>query len=128
MIHPEDTIKFLALVLKIAPKIEAARIPISKNRIFSYRFFPNKGYVFNTNYTYTSFKQCSSNKAKKRVKFVIKCDIANYYDRLNIHRLENILYSIGCDRTDVKKIIELLLFGLGEIPLDFLWAPMQVGF
>ncbi len=115
LIHPEDTIKFLALVLKIAPKIEAARIPISKNRIFSYRFFPNKGYVFNTNYTYTSFKQCSSNKAKKkRVKFVIKCDIANYYDRLNIHRLENILYSIGCDRIDVKKIIELLLFWSGR--------------
>ena len=115
LIHPEDTIKFLALVLKIAAKIEAARIPVSKDKIFSYRFFPNKGYVFNTNYNLSSFKRHSSAKAKKkRIKFVVKCDIANYYDRLNIHRLENILYSIDCDRTDVKKIIELLLFWSGR--------------
>lgn len=42
----------LGLVLQIAPEIEAARLPISKNAIFSYRFNPSdeKPILFNPNW------------------------------------------------------------------------------
>ncbi|WP_432718612.1 RNA-directed DNA polymerase [Pectinatus frisingensis] len=111
LIQPHDTIKFLTIVLQLAEVIEKARIPIDKKRIFSYRFKPNKGYLFNKNYTITSFKTEVSKKAKrKRVKLIVACDIANYYERLNLHRLQNTLLSIGCERNVVNLINELLLF------------------
>ena len=111
LMQPHDTIKFLAIVLQLAEVIEKARIPISQKRIFSYRFKPNNGYLFNKNYTITSFKAEVSKRAKhKRVKLIVACDIANYYERLNLHRLQNILLSIGCERNIVNLINELLLF------------------
>ena len=90
LIQPHDTIKYLAIVLIIADAIEKSRIPISQKRVFSYRFRPNEGYLFNKNYTITSFKSHVSIKAKhKKVNLVVSCDIANYYERLNLHRLQN---------------------------------------
>lgn len=111
LMQPHDTIKYLALVLIVADTIEKARIPINQKKVFSYRFHPNKGYLFNKNYTIKSFQLHVSEKAqKKKTKLVISCDIANYYDRLNLHRLENILLSIGCEYNKVNMINELLLF------------------
>jgi len=115
LIHPMDTLKYLTLVLTIADEIEKARIPIKKKRIYSYRFRINKEYIFNTNYTITSFNKIVSEKVKrKKVELLISCDIANYYDRLNLHRLQNTLFSINCDRAKVKLINELLLFWSGR--------------
>ncbi|MDH6475088.1 hypothetical protein M2100_002289 [Breznakia sp. PFB2-30] len=110
LMHPLDTIKYSTLVLSIADTIEKARIPVSKRRVFSYRLLIVQGYIFNKNYNITKFKQESSKKAKKsNVKFVVSCDISNFYDRINLHRLENTLYSIGCDKKIVKLLNELLL-------------------
>jgi len=111
-IQPLDEIKYLSLVLVLADKIEQMRINKSKNVVFSYRLFPSKGYLFDTSYNFTSFREHVSKCSKKKsVNIVVSCDIANFYDRLNIHRLECILAS--SDKTD-KKIIsqinELLLF------------------
>jgi len=111
LMHPLDTIKYLALVLLMAETIEKSRIPLSEKRVYSYRYKINNGYIFNKNYTITTFINRAREKAKQRgVKFIVSCDIANFYDRLNLHRLENILLSIGCDRTKVSVLNELLLF------------------
>ncbi|EJF38251.1 RNA-directed DNA polymerase [Clostridium sp. MSTE9] len=111
LIQPHDTIKYLAIVLIIADTIEKARIPISQKRVFSYRFRPNEGYLFNKNYTITSFRSYVSERAKrKKVNLIVSCDIANYYERLNLHRLQNTLLSIDCNRNIVNLINELLLF------------------
>ncbi len=111
LIQPMDLIKYNAIIISLADEIEKKRIPISKKNIFSYRFKPEKGYLFNRNYHITSFqKQVREVAKKKRVNFVVSCDIANFYDRLNLHRLENSLLSIGCDKNKVKTINELLLF------------------
>ena len=67
--------------------------------------------MFNRRYTITSFHQRTSQIAKKqKVKFIVSCDISNFYDRLNLHRLENSLLSFGCDKNKVKTINELLFF------------------
>jgi len=42
--------------------------------------------------------------------FLVTCDIANFYDRLNIHRLESTLLSLGLEKARVRQINELLLF------------------
>lgn len=111
-IQPLDEIKYLGLVLQLASKIEKARINKSKNRVFSYRFSPQKGYLFDPRYNFTSFREFVSKQSKKsNIDVVVSCDISNFYDRLNLHRLECILVSIeGSDKKVVQQINELLLF------------------
>ncbi len=111
-IQPLDEIKYLGLVLQLADKVEKARVNKSKKRIFSYRFSPQKGYLFDPRYNFTSFREFISKQSKKNnVNVVVSCDISNFYDRLNLHRLECILASIdGSDKKVVQQINELLLF------------------
>lgn len=111
-IQPLDEMKYLALVLQIADKIEKARINKSKKKVFSYRFNPQKGYLFDARYNYTSFREnVSKNSKRKNINVVVSCDISNFYDRLNLHRLECILTSItDIDKKVVHQINELLLF------------------
>lgn len=111
LIQPHDTIKYLSLVLTIADQIEQARIPIAKKKVFSYRFKLNNGFLFNKNYTITSFREYIAKQSKRQnTKIVVSCDIANFYERLNLHRLENNLLSIGCERNTVNVINRLLMF------------------
>lgn len=111
-IQPLDEIKYLALVLQLADKVEKARVNKSKKRVFSYRFSPQKGYLFDPRYNYTSFREHNSKLSKQRnINVVVSCDISNFYDRLNLHRLECVLASIeDCDKKVVHQINELLLF------------------
>ena len=111
-IQPLDEMKYLALVLQIADKIERARVSKSKKVVFSYRFSPQKGYLFDPRFNYTSFREHVSKCSKKKnVDVVVSCDISNFYDRLNLHRLECVLASIeDCDKKVVQQINELLLF------------------
>lgn len=111
-IQPLDEMKYLALVLQIAHKIEVMRISKSKNQIFSYRFSPQKGYLFDPRYNYTSFREHVSKKSKSnKINVVVSCDISNFYDRLNLHRLECILASSpDTDKKVVSQLNELLLF------------------
>lgn len=41
---------------------------------------------------------------------LVKCDIASFYDRLNLHRLESTLLGLPLEKPRVKLINELLLF------------------
>ncbi|MDO5653390.1 MAG: RNA-directed DNA polymerase [Brachymonas sp.] len=111
LMQPIDTITFLALVLSIADVIEKSRPPIAKNHIFSYRLKPRDGVLFNPKYSFTSFEQHVSTRAKQaRTKVLVKCDIASFYDRLNLHRLESTLLDLPLEKPRVKLINELLLF------------------
>jgi len=111
LIQPLDTIKYLALCIYIADEIEKAKPDKSRKIVFSYRYQPNKGYLFSPYYTFTSFEQHTAKKIKeKRVKVLIKVDIANFYERLNLHRLESILNSLNIEKKVVKLIDEMLKF------------------
>ena len=112
LIDPLDTLKYTTLVLSISREIEKARIPKGKNIVFSYRLqFDENGRIFDSKYNFTSFNNHTRDQIKKKtVKVLAKCDVANYYDRLNLHRLESILYSLPVEKKKVKLINELLLF------------------
>jgi hypothetical protein len=87
---------FLALVLSIAEEIEAARLPTSSKRVFSYRYRWNEetADVFNDGYNWRDFMECSLEHARES-KFVVACDISEFYPRLGHHRLENALLQLG---------------------------------
>ena len=109
-----DEIKYLTLVLLMAKDIEVARDNKSNKKVFSYRLKTkgNNGYIFDNEYNYTSFRNRIAEKSKmKNKRIVVECDISNYYDRLNLHRLESILLSIErIDKDAIKLLNEILLF------------------
>lgn len=111
LIQPIDSIKYLALAICMAQEIEAARPPKNKKLVFSYRFAPKDGLIFAENYNITAFRKHTSEKqAEKRTKILVSCDISNFYDRLNLHRLEMILNSYVKDSGKVGMLNQLLLF------------------
>lgn len=111
LIQPLDTIKYLALAILFAGEIERHRPLKSRKIIFSYRYAPNKGYLFDPKYTITAFTKHVNDKAKQsRIKVLVSCDIANFYDRLNLHRLESVLLSLALDKSQIRLLNQLLLF------------------
>lgn len=112
IVDPIDEIKYLTLVLNMAKEIETKRINKSKNKVFSYRFMPQKGYLFDPEYNYTKFRTYVSEKSNKRnIKVIVECDISNFYDRLNLHRLESNLRAIPKINPDnISVLNELLLY------------------
>lgn len=109
-----DEIKYLTLVLLMAKDIEVARDNKSNKKVFSYRLKTkgNNGYIFDNEYNYTSFRNRIVEKSKmKNKRIVVECDISNFYDRLNLHRLESVLLSIEkIDKDAIKLLNEILLF------------------
>ena len=111
LVHPVDEIKFLALVLPFADAFETKRPPPRKNRVFSYRYKPEGGQLFDPRYNLTRFREYTrSQQALKKVKVIVQCDISNFYDRLNLHRLESCLLSMPFPKARVKLLNEVLLF------------------
>ena len=52
LIQPWDVIKYLSLVLLCTEEIETKRIPVNLNTVFSYRYNPKNGLLFDQNYVY----------------------------------------------------------------------------
>ncbi|MCM1500272.1 MAG: RNA-directed DNA polymerase [Clostridium sp.] len=108
-----DELVYLTLVLIIAGDIEKIRIKKSSNRIFSYRYLPQKnGRIFDPQFNYTSFREEVARKScMSKNKVMVECDLSNFYDRLNIHRVESILRSDEKIDIDIISLInEVLLF------------------
>lgn len=101
-----DTLKYTALAFSLGKTIESARL--SKSTVFSNRF---NARTFSLNRKgYDLFRQKSkylSESGKYNVKVVT--DISNFYDRLNLHKLQNILLEIGCEPVTVSKLNDILL-------------------
>ena len=108
-----DEIVYLTLVLIVARDVESARISKSMNCVFSYRYkYFESGRIFEPKYNYTAFRKEVSRKAcMKKNKVMIECDLSNFYDRLNIHRIDSTLKSIEkLDKDIIDLINESLLF------------------
>lgn len=117
-IEPLDEIIYLSLAIMLSNKIEKERIHKKSKVVYSYRLKSDlikeqkPTYLFDLKINYTSFRNDVSNKVKdSKIKVVVSCDISNFYDRLNLHRLENTLLAInGIDIQAVKLLNELLLY------------------
>lgn len=111
IISPSCMAKYASIVLQYADVIEAARAPVSKNIVFSCRFSPNNESIFSKEVGYSEWREETKKRAQAdNCQFVVSCDIAAFYDRVNIHRIESTLLSIGVDKKLVNHTNELLLF------------------
>jgi hypothetical protein len=100
---------FLALVLSIGDEIERARLSPDANCIFSYRYKwdEDTGDLFDDRYNWRGFMECSLRHAKAH-KFVVVCDISEFYPRLGHHRLENALLQLAIKSDIPSRIMAFL--------------------
>ena len=102
----------LALVIEIAPDLEAARVPRSDNVAFSYRFRPStkKATLFDADLGWGSFQRTALEKAEDH-DVILSTDISDFYPRIYHHRLENALN----DATQNIEVVRRILFILAKL-------------
>lgn len=108
-IDPIWNVYFLGLVIALGEKIEAARLPTNTDTVFSYRYNPDAASsdLWLRQFNWTAFVTHSLGEAK-RYKYIVSCDISEFYPRLNHHRLENALRQLeGADECR-HRIMEFL--------------------
>ena len=99
----------LALVIEVGPNIEAARIPVEKAQVFSYRFLPGpKTYsLFDKDVGWGAFQQ-HAYKLSREFQYVLFADASDFYPRIYHHRLENALGHVAANRVLCGRIKTLL--------------------
>lgn len=96
-------IYFLALAIEIGENIENARLPKAVEKIHSYRYLPGESLeLFDTKFGWRSFYE-RARKLATTSKYVVACDISEFYRRIYHHRLENSLNHVSS--TDIPSRI-----------------------
>ncbi|HUB17173.1 MAG TPA: RNA-directed DNA polymerase [Acidobacteriaceae bacterium] len=108
LIEPFWNAYFLALVISLADQVEAQRIPRSEETVFSYRFNWDapKSTLF-ADSTWIDYRR-ESLKRSRQFPFVLQTDIADFYPRVNHHRLVNALDRLGVEPSIPSRIGKLL--------------------
>jgi hypothetical protein len=110
LIDPVWNAYFLAEVLKISEQIEAKRIPVEGNSIFSYRikFDEEAGTLFDHDVNWRAFYR-QAGEFSGEYKYVITFDIADFYNRIYHERLRSVLHTeVGADGNLVDRIMDLI--------------------
>lgn len=114
-IDPFDYVKYLTLALCFFPIIEAARIEKKHNVVHSARKSDNSNEVFDRQFDFSSFRKTSGVLTKLFAgQWKIVADISNFFDRINLHSLQNHLWSVGCDTDHVELLNSLLTHWTGS--------------
>lgn len=108
-LDPVWNVYFLGVVLSIADDIENVRVPKELEKVFSYRcsWDQQESEIFHKDFHWRTFMECSLQKAKK-YKYVVVCDISEFYPRLGHHRLDNALRQMQCKSDAPKRIMDFL--------------------
>lgn len=107
-LDPLDNIILTAVIYEYGNQIENRRIPISEEKIFGYRFQPQGDWsLYNPNVSWLEFW----NKCKKKssnYKYAVYLDIADFYNQIYHHNIENQLIESGFPNQIKKWIMNLL--------------------
>lgn len=109
IIEPFWNAYFLGLVISLAESIESKRVDEAQKTVFSYRYewSEEKSSLFK-NSTWLDYKrQCVENAVS--CNYIIQTDIADFYPRVNHHKLENELRRVDNDSLDTTKRIMKVL-------------------
>ena len=109
-IDPILNVFLLGLVISISKEIEEHRVKKNNNCIFSYRIDidNDKATLFDTNFGWHKFQKNSLDLASK-YKYVLSCDISNFYQSIYHHRLDNALKSLYVtDGNVIKYIMDIM--------------------
>ncbi len=99
----------LGVTLSLAEKIETSRIPVENDTIFSYRInmHGKPGKIFREDVGWREFVTKSIENARNSP-YVVLCDIADCYQRIPHHRLDNALQQIKGGSHSHRYIMEIL--------------------
>ena len=114
-LDPLDMIFYFGLFLEVGEQIEKARLEADKKISFSYRFLPvdRDFYVFDRDVNFSEFQKYSYELATKH-QFVAITDIADFYPRIYLHRLENALNKALPNFSNHAKAIIKLIKGWNQ--------------
>ena len=112
-LDPLDFLVFAALVYEIGDDIEAQRLPLTdseEQNVVSCRFDPDSnGEIFDSSFTYRTFQQRSIEIASSDTfSHVVSTDIADFFPRLYLHRVEGALSTATNKQNHVKTLSSLL--------------------
>jgi len=101
-----DSLVLTALIYKYGQKIENRRIDFENRRVYSYRFEPtDDGRLYGTGTYWEDFWRDSIELASKpRIGAVAVSDIADYYNQISHHTIENELDAAGLPQQIQKAI------------------------
>lgn len=109
-IDPYWNAYFLGLVLSIAEDFE--KIRMGRDCVYSYRYKPDvpKASLFDKEIGWRSFQEdgLSFSKENEEIKYIVTCDIADFYTRIYHHRLENALDRINPGKNISSKLKKLI--------------------
>lgn len=105
-LHPQDSVLLTACMYQFGAGIEARRLPA--DRVFSYRFDPKapEG-LYGGHAAWNDYWALAENKSKSSG-CILQCDIADFYNQIYHHVVENQLIESGLNNQALKWIIELL--------------------
>jgi hypothetical protein len=101
-------IYFLALVISLSDEIEKQRIPRSLNKVHSYRFKSGSdAELWDRTFGWRSFYD-KNRSLSEDAKYVVTCDVSEFYRRIYHHRVENALKQLT--KSDIPSRIMRILF------------------
>jgi len=106
-LDPIDSIFLTAIIHEYGQKIEDNRIETIENRVFSYRFNPQNDYsLYDPDISWIDFWENCKTKSEK-YKYAIYLDIADFYNQIYHHTIENKLIETGFPNQVTKWLIGL---------------------
>lgn len=105
-LDPQDSILLAAAIFEYGVGIEQRRLPIDK--VFSYRFNPaNPEGLYGNHSAWNDF-WCKADQKSANSGCILHCDIADFYNQIYHHAVENQLGASGFPNQAIKWIIKLL--------------------
>ena len=105
-LDPEDSILLSSIIYQYGSLIEARRL--SSDFVFSYRFNPDMDHGFYQDRNMWNNFWRSAHRKSLPNKTVLYCDIADYYNQVYHHTIENQLIQSGFPHKETKWIIKLI--------------------
>jgi len=106
-LDPIDTVFLTAAIYEYGSQIEKRRISVKENRIFSYRFLPQANALYDQSITWVDFWNHCRRKAID-YSHIVRLDIADFYNQIYHHNVENQLIESQFPNQVKKWIINLL--------------------
>ncbi|WP_417831403.1 RNA-directed DNA polymerase [Terasakiella sp.] len=110
-LHPFDALILTSIIVTIGEDLENNRLPINQGEAYSYRFEPTEGaalFVANNSYRNWLHEQWVSLIFGSEYSHVVVTDIADYYQRIYHHRLENQLLEYTNNSAFAKTVVRIL--------------------
>ncbi|WP_333190536.1 reverse transcriptase domain-containing protein [Microcoleus sp. Pol7_A1] len=105
-LYPQDSIILAALIYQYGQGIEDRRL--STTKVFSYRFQPDiKFGLYASQTAWNDFWETASQKSRE-FETILYCDVADFYNQIYHHVIENQLIASGFPNQAMKWIISLL--------------------